>query len=735
MKKQGISRRDFIKGAAAGALGVATAGILAGCSGEPAAASTGGTASASAPTQAGSEAPATAAVESTAAAAEATAAGTEAAAAETEAAAQGTGAQANSQGTAAWRTAPQPISDDQIAETYISDVVIVGAGNAGMAAGMAAVQAGATVTILEKMPAVGSSRSSIGALGSRYQKKAGIQINKHEIIEELCKYASHRVNQRLIRLWADESGATIDWLGDLMAEQGYEMLIETDCGNEDHVFYKTFPICHNLQATYEGDPIPYMQDASVHPEIAVHLVEPFQAAGGRILFSTPMVQLLQNETGRVIGVTAQDQDGDYIRVYGRKGVMICTGGYAQNEEMMRDLNPYAVKHCTTMEGYPGNTGDGIRAATWIGADKDDMPTVMVFDRGGVPAGVGVGGMYAQSGIMTHIGSQPFLKVNHDGERFCNESVPYDFIYHAATRERLSTYCMVFGSDWREQTRQFHTIGCSRLQLSPSGSRYLLSSEDFTEFFFQNVLMPAGVAVEAETLEELAEKLQLPAEAFLATVKRYNELCAKGEDEDFGKEAYRMLPLDKPPYRGVTLGGQLLCTLDGLRINTDMQVLNARGEVIEGLYAGGNDSGGFFSDNYPELMVGIAMGRTFTFARLAGEKMAAAEAVEPGATEFFKEREEIVGGDGNGTYSAVRQGIGGDVTVTCTFENGELTGAEIVGDGETPGYGQDAIPVLLEALLAKKSPEIDAVSGSTVTSTAVIEAAKECFARAGVNYGE
>ena len=727
MKKQGISRRDFIKGAAASALGAAAAGLLAGCSApEPAAASAQGTTQAPAPAQttAQSQAETTSASDTIATSAAAP-----------EQSPEHPGTQSDPQGTASWRIAPEPVGEEQIAEVYVSDVVIVGAGNAGMAAGMAAVQAGATVTILEKMAAIGSSRSSIGALDSRCQKEAGIRINKHEIVEELCKYASHRVNQRLIRLWADESGATLDWLGDLMAKQGYEMLIETDCGNEDHGFYKTFPICHNLQATYEGDAIPYMQDPSVHPEIAVHLAAPFQEAGGRLLFSTPMVQLLQNENGRVIGVTARDADGDYIRVYGRKGVMICTGGYAQNEEMMRDMNPYAVKHCTTMEGYPGNTGDGIRAATWIGADKDDMPTVMVFDRGGVPAGVGGGGMYAQSGIMTHIGSQPFLKVNHDGERFCNESVPYDFIYHAATRERLSTYCMVFGSDWREQTRQFRTIGCSRLQLSPSGSRYLLSSEDFTEFFFQNVLMPAGVAVEAETLEELAEKLQLPVDTFLATVKRYNELCAKGEDEDFGKESYRMLPLDKPPYRGVTLGGQLLCTLDGLRINTDMQVLNARGEVIEGLYAGGNDSGGFFSDNYPELMVGIAMGRTFTFARLAGEKMAAAEAVDPGVSEFFKEREEIAAGDGNGTYSAVRQGIGGDVIVTCTFENGELTAAEIVGDGETPGYGQDAIPVLLDALLTAKSPQIDAVSGSTVTSTAVIEAARECFARAGVRYEE
>lgn len=632
-----------------------------------------------------------------------------------------------------WRDAPAPIPQDQLAEIYISDIVIVGAGNAGMAAGMRAVERGASVTIVEKLSAVGASRSSFAAIDSRMQKAAGISLNKHEVVEELCKYASHRVDQKLIRLWANESGATMDWLADLMAQQGYEMIVETDCGNKDHGFYKTFPVCHNLQSVYEGDePVPYMADASVHPEIAMHLVEPFTAAGGRILFNTPMQQLIRNEAGRVIGVVCKDADGDYVGVYARKGVMICTGGYAYNEDMMRDMNPQTVAHCTTMEAYPGNDGDGIKAATWIGADKDDVPTVMVFDRGGVPSGVGGGGLYANSGVMTHIGSQPFLKVNHDGERFCNESVPYDYIYHAATKEKLSTYCMIFDANWREQTRQFHTIGCSRMQLSPSGSKYILSTEDFQEFFFQNILMPAGICVEADTIEGLAEKLLIPADALRATVDRYNELCAKGVDEDFGKESYRMMPIDTPPYRAVTLGGQLLCTLDGLRINTQMQVLDRSGEVIDGLYAGGNDSGGFFSNCYPELVVGIAMGRTFTFARLAGENMAAAEAADPGVSELRKQKKEIVGGDGNGTYTVTRQGMG-DVTVTCTFKDSKLIDVQIVGDGETKGYGLDAIPVLRETLLSAGTPEIDAVSGSTITSNAVISAVKECFQMAGVAF--
>ena len=133
----------------------------------------------------------------------------------------------------------------------------------------------------------------------------------------------------------------------------------------------------------------------------------------------------------------------------------------------------------------------------------------------------------------------------------------------------------------------------------------------------------GLIQKADTLEELAEKLNMPADAFVATVERYNELCAKGEDEDFGKESYRMLPLENPPYYGCRQGATVLCTLDGLRINTKMQVLDTEGNPIEGLYSAGDCSGGFFAHNYPEYIVGVAIGRTLTEGYLLGDELAKA----------------------------------------------------------------------------------------------------------------
>jgi succinate dehydrogenase/fumarate reductase flavoprotein subunit len=103
-----------------------------------------------------------------------------------------------------------------------------------------------------------------------------------------------------------------------------------------------------------------------------------------------------------------------------------------------------------------------------------------------------------------------------------------------------------------------------------------------------------------------------------TVERYNDLCHQGKDEDFGKESYRMLALDQGPYYGAMLGGRLLATLDGLRVNTKMQVLREDGEVIPGLYAAGNCSGGFFFGAYPDHVPGLTVSHAQTFGRLAGQ---------------------------------------------------------------------------------------------------------------------
>jgi len=555
-----LSRRDFLKGAVVGTLGLSSAGLLTACGSQQT---------------------------------------------ETTANNQQNNEQNGGALKTSWKTPPEPITE--FVDTLDTEVLVVGAGNAGMFAACAAAEKGAKVLVIERNAMIGTGRKWIGGIGTRLQKEAGVHIDKYELMQELARYASNRVDQRLLKLWVDNSGPTIDWLEEVAKEYGVDMVLETDIGEKMPGTYKTYAMQHNLQSKDKLD------------ESTQILLKKAESLGVKILLETPMVQLIRenNNTGRVTGCVAKTKDG-HIKINASKGTILCTGGYSNNLEMLQELNPLAVEMCVGTQSHSGSNGDGIKAATWIGAAKDEVATAMIFDRSVIRPGDD-GKDWSKSEWL-HIGSQPFLKVNMQGERFANESAPYDFIVHAASLHKDKRYCMIWDANWKEHIKQFHTLGCSRLYPSNSGSRLKIFDIETTEAMHEQLLAD-GFILEADTFEGLAEKLGLPVDTFVKTVQRYNELCRKGVDEDFGKESYRMLALEKPPYRGAILGGQILCTLDGLRVNTKFQVLDTNHEPIEGLYAAGNDSGGFFANNYPEYLIGCAVGRTITFGRLAGQYVA------------------------------------------------------------------------------------------------------------------
>ena len=243
----------------------------------------------------------------------------------------------------------------------------------------------------------------------------------------------------------------------------------------------------------------------------------------------------------------------------------------------------------------------------------------LFDRGGMrPDQDVMSANWDETGYF-HMGSQPWLKVNMRGERFSNESQPYDFILHAGFMQPGHMYSTIYDSEWMRHVTQFHQIGCARIAPSESGGKLQIFSPEL-EARILGMLEARGIVQRADTLEELAVKLHLPVDTFVSTVNRYNELCEKGVDEDFGKEAYRMIPLKTAPFFGCRQGASLLCTLDGLRINEKMQVLDQEGEPIEGLYAAGDCSGSFFAHNYPEYVVGVAVGRSLTEGYVVGEAL-------------------------------------------------------------------------------------------------------------------
>lgn len=517
-----------------------------------------------------------------------------------------------------WLGEAPEIAEADIAETIETNILVVGAGNAGLMAAARAATLGGQVLVIDKGISSTTERHWLGALGTEEAIACEAKADKNLTVAELCKYASHRCDERLIRLWADHSGEVIDWYYSRVKAYNpdVELHMEWDIGKGGHDTFYVPATMHNFQ-----DNIPeHDYDCSTARYGFDSLIKTIGENGGEIRYETALVKLEQNDAGRVTGIIAKAADGSYIRINAAKGVLLACGGYAGNKQMLAAINPDAFISTVQADICTLDTGDGIKAGMWIGADKDPDGTAMLFDRGGMrPDQTVLDADWEKAGYF-HLGSQPWLKVNTNGERFANESQPYDFMLHAGFMQPGHLYATIYDSDWLEHVRQFHQIGCARIIPSDSGGKLQIFSPEVETGLLMG-LEAGGMVQRADTLEELAEKLRLPVDTFVATVNRYNELCEKGVDEDFGKEAYRMIPLKTAPFFGCRQAASLLCTLDGLRINARMQVLDTEGKPIEGLYAAGDCSGSFFAHNYPEYVVGVAVGRSLTEGYVVGETLA------------------------------------------------------------------------------------------------------------------
>ena len=514
--------------------------------------------------------------------------------------------------TADWLGEEPEIAESDIKQTVDCEVLVVGAGSSGSFAAAAAAEAGAKTILIEKFghDMASGIRDTLAACGSKQQQEDGDDVNKKDAVRYLCNWSQGYTRRSLAQVWADRSGETIDWFTDVLAESGIDFRHEID-EKHDNDNYEVLDVGHSTQYGDEYSEQLTMDAVLKHAE----------ADGLEVQYEITMVKL-EKDGNRVTGLIAKNANDEYVRYNASKGVILACGGYSGNETMMNALQPQSVEQTCINYSKPGAKGDGIKACLWAGAIMDQTHTSMIFDRGAIkPDQVGEYGK-ANDGALFWMGSQPFLKVNLNGERFSNESVPYDFILHAAFMEPGHLYNTIYDSNWMEHVKQFQQIGCARIEPSQSGGKLQIFSWEAEQGLLAG-MEQGGLIQKADTLEELAEKLNMPADAFVATVERYNELCAKGEDEDFGKESYRMLPLENPPYYGCRQGATVLCTLDGLRINTKMQVLDTEGNPIEGLYSAGDCSGGFFAHNYPEYIVGVAIGRTLTEGYLLGDELAKA----------------------------------------------------------------------------------------------------------------
>ena len=222
---------------------------------------------------------------------------------------------------------------------------------------------------------------------------------------------------------------------------------------------------------------------------------------------------------------------------------ISTGGYGNNLEMMEDRQAWNQQLRVAVPGMGGNpTGDGIKAALWLGASMDPLGAACTFNRACVKPDQTVGDGVV--GRFFWFGEQPFMKVNLEGKRFCNESGPYDYMLHSAYMQPYHTYVDIWDSDYVEQVKQLNEVGCCRLYPFDNGAPSNMPIQAIPGMLEK--LIEDGYVQRADTMEELAEKLNIPVEATVESWKRYNEAAEKGADEDYYKEPYRLTSLTHPP---------------------------------------------------------------------------------------------------------------------------------------------------------------------------------------------
>ena len=351
---------------------------------------------------------------------------------------------------------------------------------------------------------------------------------------------------------------------------------------------------HAQGLTLEAWINPYRLQANFDKAVAENGLEAY--------FDSPARQLIRGEDGRVTGVIFQSlTDDSYTQVNASKGVILATGGFGHNDAMMAYYLPwihdiidrYDVTYGhTDIKANYANTGDGQQMGMWIGAQMEPGPP----------------------GSMAHgdfgkLGPDAFLQLNAQGIRFHNEDQTNDHYGAQFVRQPGPIY-MVIDSDWAEQLPAMQGgLGCVR-----SASDTLKESID------------EWTAGKGDTIEELADALGLDADAkanFVASVERYNELCDKGVDEDFGKSPLRMFALRKAPFYAIKDEGSLrfLVTLGGLRTNANAQVLDNSFQVIPGLYAIGNTQGGRFVGDYPTTIAGASHSIACTYGYLTGKFIA------------------------------------------------------------------------------------------------------------------
>ncbi|WP_418686535.1 FAD-binding protein [Adlercreutzia equolifaciens] len=534
-------------------------------------------------------------------------------------------------GTLPWLGEAPAISDDQVEEELTADVVVVGLGAAGVPAARAAAEAGAKVVCLESSSHLNSVASDMAIFGGQTQAQWGrgdgfldkkMVVNMH--MEECC----HHVSQSIISRYYDESGAALDWFVGAsknlyMAPESYAEIPADAQANY------MFPYMYPMPETYDytKEDLPCYPTSVGFSSLATVMADNLQAAvdaGAEVRYSTKGVELILDDAGAVAGIYAQAAGSDgYLKITA-PSVILATGDYLGNEDMMKFYAPECVENGINIlsidlddEGNYTNVGEGHKMGAWAGAAIEQWHAPMIHHMGG---GAGADGR----GV---IGNNGYLWLNLRGKRFMNEDLPGQQLENQVELQPQRKAYQFFDASWPEQLAYFpaaHGVAC------------IYRDEPLPEYTASglriNVRTPAdidaaveeGRCLKADTIDELLGMIEgMDVEAAKASIERYNELARAGEDTDFFKSSQRLFALENGPFYAAECGCALtLGNLGGLESDEDCHVYNTDRELIPGLYAAGATQGGRFAVQYPISLKGLSCGMCMVYGKIAGENAAA-----------------------------------------------------------------------------------------------------------------
>ncbi|WP_041690756.1 FAD-binding protein [Eggerthella sp. YY7918] len=489
-----------------------------------------------------------------------------------------------SEGQYSFEIAPDPVPEDKIVETVEADVVIVGAGLAGTFAAVAAAEEGASVVVLQKSSQPVTHGIGFCVFDAGVQRANGnvydLKVWTQYFTEESYGYG----NQPYIESIIYNSGRAIDMLMKYAEQKGESFGTVMATPNSTMCVFD----CPEVTNGY-----------SRVPNMVNKLVSVAEELGAEYRYSTPAVQL-ETEEGRVVAVIAKS-GSEYIRAKASKGVILATGDIGNDPEMVAKYAPFC-------QGLPNtympqdNTGDGHKMALWIGARmfKGPFSQAIHYDPSPLPEGD------------APFSGSPYLAVNALGIRYQNEDLDYPVIANLNCQQPGNLRWQIIDKTFTEYWSDFGT------RMARDHGFEFTTNEEALETCLEN-----GAILKAESLDELAANMGFEGKAkdtLFATIKRYNELCDAGVDEDFGKNPEYLVKtaVKEPPFYSIKRSAAPLALLDGVYATEKMEAYDTEMSVIPGLYVTGNVAHGMFNVDYTLDPGGISCGRALSSGYIAGK---------------------------------------------------------------------------------------------------------------------